>query len=281
MRPLRHLERTLDLALQEIPTAAEGPLDLAWLDATIENEGVRLVAVLDASNVTGEIMPIRDVGEICRRRGAYLLVDAAQGGGLLVHDVEGSGVDALVLTGHKGLLGPPGTGAVYLRQPESVEPLIRGGTGSRSDEEKQPGFLPDRYEAGTANVPGVAGLAEGVRYLRRRGLKAIRSRVGELTALLIEGLASIRRVKIHGPLDPARRVGVVSFTVEGLSTSDAARALEEHGILCRPGLHCAPRAHRTLGTTPQGTVRFSLSSFTTEEEIRRAVEAVRRVTGSH
>lgn len=280
MRPLRHLEQGLDLEIEIVPPAGDDPFDLERLGESLAERGARLVAVLDASNVTGAILPVREVAALCRRHDAFLLVDAAQGAGMLTHDVERDGIDALAVTGHKGLHGPQGTGALYLRDGDAVQPLLRGGTGSRSEEETQPGFLPDRFEAGTPNVPGIAGLGEAVRELRRQGLNSIRSQVRELTALLIDGLLEIPGLRIHGPADPSRQVGIVSFTLDRCSTSDAARALGARGILCRSGLHCAPRAHRTLGTLSQGTIRFSMSSSTTGEEIRLAVTAVREVASS-
>jgi selenocysteine lyase/cysteine desulfurase len=216
---------------------------------------------------------------LCRRHGAFLLVDAAQGVGLLDHDVERDGADALAITGHKSLLGPQGTGALYLREPERVEPLVRGGTGSRSEEETQPGFPPDRFEAGTLNVPGLAGLAAGVRYVRAAGPAALRDRVRERTARLDEGVRNLPGVTVLGPADPTDRVGIVALTVTGRTTSDVARHLERDGILCRPGLQCAPRAHRTLGTLPQGAVRLSVSASTLPEEIDAAVDSLAGLTG--
>jgi cysteine desulfurase family protein len=277
MRPLRYLEQRLELDVRVVPPAGEEPLDLERLEGLLNDGGARMVCALDASNVSGAILPLREVGALCRAHGAFLLVDAAQGAGLLTHDVERDGVDALCVTGHKHLLGPQGTGALYLREPERVEPLLRGGTGSRSEEETHPPFPPDRFEAGTANVPGLAGLAAGVRHVRRQGPAAIRARLRDRTAELLDALRSVPGLRVHGPADAGRRVGIVSFTLAGISTSDTARALAARNIYCRAGLHCAPRAHRTMGTLEQGTVRFSLSGATTCGELRRAVDAVREV----
>ena len=277
MRPLRWLERSRGVRVEIIPPGDKSPVDLDWLEAKLGSDDVRLVTVLAASNVTGEVMPIARVSALCRGKRAFFLVDAAQGAGLVDIDVERDYVDALAVTGHKGLCGPPGTGALYLRDPGAVEPLIRGGTGSRSEEEHQPDFAPDRFEAGTANVPALAGLAAGVRYVKGQGRKRLAARLGELVSLLIERLGAIRGVVLYGPADPARRFAIVSFTIEGLRTSDVARSLERRGVLSRPGLHCAPRAHRTLGTFPGGTVRLSLSAFNTAGEVEAAGEAVRDI----
>ncbi len=284
MRPLRWLERSRGARVEIVPPAADSPLDLAWLASKLGSKlasgRVAVVTLVAASNVTGEIMPVAEVGRLCREHGACFMVDAAQGAGALDIDVERDCVDAVALTGHKDLYGPPGTGALWLREPEAVEPLTRGGTGSRSDEEEHPVFAPDRFEAGTPNVPALAGLAEGVRFVRKRGRGAILAHARSLAARLADGLASIPGVRLRGPEDAGGKVGIVSFTVDGRATSDVARGLGDRGVLSRPGLHCAPRAHRTLGTFPGGTVRFSLSVFNTEEEVDSAAAAVREVAAS-
>ena len=279
MRPLRWLEASRGVRVEIIPGTPGAPVDLEWLGGKLDSAEPRLVALQAASNVTGEVMPVGRVGALCRERGAFLLVDAAQGAGILDIDVERDCIDALAVTGHKSLLGPPGTGALYLRDPARVEPLIRGGTGSRSEQEEQPDFSPDRFEAGTPNVPGLAGLAAAVRYLKEQGLAAVRERHSELAALLTGRLRAVPRVRLHGPSDPAEHLAIVSFSVEGIESDALARELECRGILCRPGLHCAPRAHRTLGTFPGGAVRFSLSTFNTEQEIEEAVAAVGDIVG--
>jgi len=287
MRPLRWLERSRDVRVETIPAARPpgggngSAVDLEWLEKRIASSQAgrtcRLVALQAASNVTGEVMPLAEVGALCRRSGVFLLVDAAQGAGTLDIDVERDGIDALAVTGHKDLYGPPGAGALWLRDAASVEPLVRGGTGSRSEEEEQPDFPPDRFEAGTANVPALAGLAAGVAYLRSRGVDAVRAHMDDLAERLRSELREMPGVTLHGPGDEHGRLAIVSFTVEGIATSDLARELERRGVLCRPGLHCAPRAHRTLGTFPDGTVRLSLSGFNTRDEVTGAVAAVRDI----
>jgi cysteine desulfurase/selenocysteine lyase len=262
MRPLRWLEEAREIRLDLIPPGADCPLDLTWLEREVSRGDCRLVTCMLASNVTGEPMPWARVGALCRNHGVFFLVDGAQGCGVLDLQVERDHVDALALTGHKSLYGPPGTGALYLRTPELVEPLVRGGTGSRSEEEVQPTFLPDRYEAGTRNTPGLAGLAAGVRHVRQRTPAALCAHLDSLRGLLAQHLDGLPGVTLHGP---------------DATGSQVARRLEQRGVLCRPGLHCAPRAHRTLGTHPGGTVRFSLSSFTTAQEVEQAAAHLREI----
>jgi len=280
MRPLRDLERRRGLRIEAIPYAPEAGIDLAALRRRLAAGGVRLLALTMASNVSGEIFATAEVAALCREHGVFCLIDGAQGAGVVPLDVDKEGYDALAVTGHKALLGPPGTGALYLREPERVRPLVRGGTGSRSDSEEQPDFPPDCFEAGTQNVPAVAGLGEAVAHLGRVGLESIRAHHQELTGLLRQRLGLIPGVTLHGPADPARRVGVLSFTVAGQETHMVARELDRRGILCRAGLHCAVRAHHALGTFPGGTVRFSVSWSNTAEEMEQAADAVREIATS-
>jgi cysteine desulfurase/selenocysteine lyase len=275
MRPLRWLERERSVCVEVIPGSLARPVDLDWLRARLSRGEVRLVVVTSASNVTGQIMPFADVGALCRDAGVMLLVDGAQGAGVLDIDVEAARIDALAVTGHKGLLGPPGTGALYLRQPESVEPLIRGGTGSRSEEQEQPAFSPDRFEAGTANVPGIAALGAGVRYVMERTAGSIREHVARLSHDCAESLRDLSGITLLRTSARESFVGIVSFTVADIENGDVARELEVRDVLCRHGLHCAPLAHQTLGTIPAGTVRLSLSPSTTRDQISAAVLAVK------
>jgi cysteine desulfurase family protein len=280
MRPLRHLESTRDLQLEFIPPAAEGPLDLTWLEHGLRGEPVAMVVVQAASNVTGALMPVTSIGRLCRRHRAFFLVDAAQGAGVMDLHVDRDGIDALALTGHKSLGGPQGTGALCLSRPEDVEPLLRGGTGSRSESEQQPEFAPDRFEAGTQNVPGLAGLGAAVQQLLRTGLQPKRERHRRLAGRLLEKLTEVPGLRLFGPTTAEGRLATVSFVIQGLSTSQVARELERHDVLCRPGLHCAPRAHQTLGTLPEGTVRFSLCGSNTAEEIDAATAALAKIATS-
>jgi selenocysteine lyase/cysteine desulfurase len=191
------------------------------------------------------------------------------------------GVDLLAFTGHKGLQAPPGVGGLVLGErvdAGALDPLVRGGTGSRSESEEQPDDLPDKYESGTANGTGIAGLGAGVRWVMERGVAAIRRHEVALTAALVGGLAAIPGVTVYGPRHAQQRTAVVSFTADGLRVSDIGLRLDDDfGILCRVGLHCAPAAHRTIGTFPAGTVRLAAGALTTHEDIVTTIEAVRAI----
>ena len=279
MRPLRALERQ-GVEVTVVPCSPEGLLDPRDVERALQPH-TRMVVLTHASNVVGTLLPIREVGEIARRHGVLFAVDAAQTAGAVPIDMEADAVDILCFTGHKALLGPMGTGGLVLGErvdPSDLRPLRQGGTGSRSEFEEHPDFLPDLCEAGTPNAVGLAGLLAGVRWVQERGVEAIRAHEQALTTRLLEGLGEVPGVTVYGPRDAARQTGTLSFNVEGLEPSEVGLVLdEEYGVLCRVGLHCAPAAHRTLGTFPRGTVRFAVGCFTTLEEVDAAVEAVRAI----
>jgi len=276
MRPLRALERQ-GVELTVVPASPAGVLQPRHFEHALRPH-TRLIVLNHASNVVGTLAPVREVGQIAREHGIWLVVDAAQTAGVYPIHMPADNIDILCFTGHKGLLGPQGTGGFILgeRVPaDAIEPLMRGGTGSRSEEEHQPEFLPDRFESGTLNAAGIAGLKAGLEFLREEGIQKVRAHEMALTRRLLDGLRAIAGVQVYGTGDPAQQVAVVSFNIAGMSPSEAALALdEEFGILCRVGLHCAPAAHRTIGTFPQGTIRFSPGYFTTSQDIDRALEAV-------
>ncbi len=284
MRPLRALEAR---GVEVVTTAGtlEGAVDLdrfaESVRAAAEGGRLRLVVINHASNVCGTLAPLRAIADLTHAAGGWLLVDAAQTAGVVPIELAREGIDLFAFTGHKGLQGPPGTGGLILADgfdPGLLTPLVFGGTGSRSDSEEQPSFLPDRFESGTPNGPGIAGLGAGLRWVRSRGPEAIRAHEIELTRILIDGLGVLPGVTVQGPADPALRVAVVSFTVAGRHASEIGGRLdEEHGLFCRVGLHCAPSAHRTLGSYPGGSIRFAPGPLTTQDEARAAVRAVARV----
>jgi len=280
MRPLRGMEG-IELAI--IPCGRDGSLDLAAAGRLI-TPGTRLVVLNHASNVVGTILPVREVAELVHRAGALLLVDAAQTAGAVPIDMQALAIDLLAFTGHKALLGPPGTGGLVIGErvdTAGLEPLFRGGTGSRSEFEIQPEDCPDKFESGTPNGVGIAGLAAGVRYVLRHGVAAIREHEVMLIRELAEGMADIPGVTVYGPADPTQRTATLSFTVAGRRVSEIGLRLdEEHDILCRVGLHCAPAAHRTIGTFPEGTVRLAAGLSTTLADVRAAVAAVAKVVAS-
>jgi len=277
MRPLHALGEQRGITIEVVPAAADGTTNPADFGRALE-PGAALAVVNHASNVSGTIAPLAEIAVACRERGVPLLVDAAQTAGSLPLDMKALGIDMLAFTGHKSLLGPTGTGGLCLAESVDTErllPLVHGGTGSQSELELQPSFLPDRYEAGTLNAVGIAGLLAAVSYVRQTTVERIRAHELSLTRALAHGLRSLRGVSVYGPADTERQVSVVSFTIEGMQASEVAVRLEdEFGILVRSGLHCAPSAHRSLGTYPRGTVRFGLGYFNTEAQVERALEAV-------
>jgi cysteine desulfurase/selenocysteine lyase len=279
MRPLRALERERGVIVEDIPAALPDLVDLDALERRLAADPeVALVAVTAASNVTGRLAPLQAIGELCEQHGAFFLVDGAQAVGSVAFDVQRLRIDALALTGHKSLYGPTGTGALYVRQSARVQPLLHGGTGSRSEEEQQPAFVPDRFEAGTPNVCGIAGLGAGVQPLLTDGVENARQRQQELYLQLQRGLLALPGLTLHGAGDPAQHLAILSFTVEGWTTSALARELDRADIYCRPGLHCTPRAHHALGTFGAGgTVRFALGSHDGPEQVEQALARLSRV----
>jgi len=276
MRPLRDLEKK-GIEMDIVPCSSEGKLNPQELEKRIRSN-TRMIVLNHASNVTGILLPINEVGTISRRHNLLFLVDAAQTAGAYPIDMEKDGIDLLAFTGHKSLYGPQGTGGLVIGErvkEREMIPLKQGGTGSRSEFEEQPDFLPDRFESGTPNGVGLAGLLAGVQFVLEKGVKQIRQREIGLIERLIGGLKEIPQAKLYGPKNMEHRIATLSFNLERLSPSDVALRLErEFGILCRSGLHCAPAAHRTIGTFPEGTVRLGLGAFNTDGEIETVIEAV-------
>ena len=275
-RPLMRLEQsgTEVSIVQALPDGTISPQDIA---AQIRSN-TRLIVSIHASNVNGAILPVAEIGTLAHAYGALFLVDAAQTAGSIPIDVEEMQCDLLAFPGHKGLLGPQGTGGLYIREGLTLSPLMEGGTGSDSSNPFQPEFEPDRYEAGTQNLPGIAGLSAGLSYLMTRCVKDVSEWEHVLTQRLLEGLADIKSVTLYGPPLGRRRSAVVSFNIKG---KDAARVAEELAtewdIASRSGLHCAWLAHCTQGTAKIGTVRLSPGPFTGIGDVDQAVAAVRAI----
>jgi cysteine desulfurase family protein len=273
-RPLRELERR-GVRISMAPAGPDGVVRPESVASQLE-PNTRLIVLIHASNVNGALNPIDEVGRMARERNICFLVDAAQTAGAVPIDVEAMNIDMLAFPGHKGLLGPQGTGGLYVRESILLEPLKMGGTGSDSESPLQPAFTPDRYESGTLNSPGIAGLNEGVKYLLQRGVGEIQRRERTFTERLLGGLAEIPRVRLYGPANPSERTGVVSFNIEGRDPVTVADQLDRgFEIACRAGLHCAYLAHQTQGTARTGTVRFSLGALSIEGDVDVAVSAVR------
>jgi cysteine desulfurase/selenocysteine lyase len=276
MRPLRHLEASQDVTVHVVECDPRGALDPEQLAAALR-EPTRMVAVTHASNVTGALAPIERIADITHAAGALLLVDAAQTAGAYPIEMPEMGIDYLAFTGHKSLFGPQGTGGLAMTA-AAPRPITFGGTGSNSEEERQPDLLPDRLESGTLNGVGFAGLAAGIGYIAGHGVETIKRRGQARLGRLLEGLLGTPGVQVHGPADPERQIGVISISFDERSPAEAGLLLDdEFGVLCRVGLHCSPAAHRTIGTVPTGTVRLSLSDMTSDEHIDRALVAVREL----
>jgi cysteine desulfurase / selenocysteine lyase len=277
LRPLRWLERERGIAVTIVPASPAGQVEAQRLADAISDH-TALVVVCQASNVCGAVQDIASMGAACRARGVPLLVDAAQSAGVVDLDLDRDGIDLLAFAGHKGLLGPTGTGGLVLADGFDggrLRPLVCGGTGSRSDSTEQPDALPDRFESGTLNVAGLAGLAAGLQWLQDQGGPTIvgRHEAALRRRFITRAAADVPGFDWSGPED--RAVGVVSFNVAGLTPSHLGDQLSERfGILGRQGLHCAPEAHRTLGTFPTGSLRFGFGPFNTEADVDAAVVAL-------
>jgi cysteine desulfurase family protein len=236
---------------------------------------VKMLAVTGASNVTGAILDTRAVGEACAEKGVLLLVDAAQSAGSIPFDT--SRVDVLIGTGHKALLGPQGVGFAWFREGVTPEPFMEGGTGSDSQSDLTPAYLPDRFEAGTMNAPGIAGLKAGVEYVRNLTVKGIREKEISFVSTIMDALLREAGVTVYGPADPAMRASLVAFNVIGRDPALIAAALDRRGVAVRAGLHCAPEAHKFAGTFPEGAVRVSPGAMTRRRDVDAFAKILRRV----
>lgn len=272
IRPLRALE-SAGVSYTTVTCNQRGELNPADLEQALQ-PNTRLIALTHASNVAGTLMPVAEAGIIARRHNLAFLVDAAQTAGVFPVDVEKLNIDLLAFPGHKGLYGPTGTGGLYVREGISLVPLRYGGTGSQSESEQQPEIMPEMCESGTVNTIGISGLGAGIEFLLEKGLDRILEHETALLEQLRAGLAAIPGMIIYGP-GQQPQAPVLSVNIRGNDSSEVAFLLDRiHDIAVRSGLHCAALAHRTLGTTRQGTVRFGVSYFNTAEEIRQAVRAM-------
>lgn len=276
LRPLTTLA-SLGVEVTYVEADPWGVIDPADIERSFK-ENTKMVVMVQASNVTGSVYDISAVGDACRKKGVVFLVDAAQTAGVVDIDVGRMNIDLLAVSGHKSLFGPQGTGFLFAGENIDLDPLIEGGTGSRSEKDSHPGFLPDRLEAGTPNSPGIAGLRRGVEYVLKRGINKIHAHEMELVGIFLEGVKDLERVRVYGADAPGERVGVIPVNVDGIDPGELSLQLDDdYGILVRPGLHCAPFAHRALGTFPEGAVRISFSALNTRREAEKAVEAFRTI----
>jgi cysteine desulfurase family protein len=280
VRPLKKLEQQGVKVTRLSPSGDTGVMSPRDVEAAI-TEDTKLVVITHASNVNGVIQPVEEYGAIARRHNIIFMVDAAQTAGKYPIDVEESNIDLLAFSGHKGLFGPPGTGALYIGNRVELDSLREGGTGSYSEQEEQPIILPDRYESGTLNGVGISGLGAGLKFIFDEGLERISAHEQSLTNRLVEGLLHIQRIILYTAKDGAKQVPVISFNIEGYEPGEAGAILDQaFDIKVRTGLHCAPAAHRILGTLPLGTIRLSPGYLNTMDEIELTVKAIERITRS-
>ncbi|GFN37164.1 aminotransferase class V-fold PLP-dependent enzyme [Tepidimicrobium xylanilyticum] len=277
LRPIKAMERQ-GVEITIVKGDSAGRINPKDIEKSIK-KNTKLIITTHISNLTGTIMPIEEIGKITKKKGIYFLVDAAQSAGVYPIDVEKMNIDMLAFPGHKGLLGPQGTGGLYIREGLDVRELSQGGTGSVSYELEQPNILPDRYESGTLNGPGIIGLGAGVKYIMEKGMDSIRKHEEELTMHFIEEITKINNVKVYGPLNVEEQGAVVSINIGNQDSSEISYILDQsYNIEVRPGIHCAPIAHETMGTLEQGTVRFSFGPFNTHEEIELGIKAIREIS---
>ena len=284
MRPLVQLEG-LGVEFSRIPGTETGELVLDAVEGMIK-ENTRAIVMSHASNICGTVNPIAEVGAICKKHGLKFFVDSAQTAGVLPIDMKEMNIDALCFTGHKSLLGPQGIGGFIIREDliDQIYPILSGGTGSISHTEETPDFMPDKFEPGTMNLPGIVGLNAGLKWIQDRGLENIASHELALTQRFLDGMKPLEEeglVRVCGLKGTEGRVGVVSIQTLKADCADAAFRLDfEYGIATRVGLHCAPNAHKTLGTFPTGTIRFSFGNFNTEADADAAIKAVTEIARS-
>lgn len=237
-------------------------------------KNTKIVSVVHASNVLGTILPVGEIGNICRKMGVIFMIDAAQTAGCVPIDVETMNIDILAATGHKGLLGPQGTGLLYLKEGIEPMPLVDGGLGEAEDTSE----IPDRLEAGTMNTPGIGGLGSGVEFILKEGIDRIKKHEEKLIRQLIDGLKGLKGISFIGTMDAVKRVSLVSFNIDGKEPSQVGYILDnEFGIMTRCGTHCAPEAHKTTGTYPQGSIRVSPGYFNTEKEVEEFLRAINKL----
>lgn len=276
LRPIKELER-IGVENTIIWANKLGQIDPNEIKEAIK-ENTKMIATTHISNLTGTILPIEEIAKIAKDYEIIYLVDAAQSAGVYNIDIPGMGIDLLAFPGHKSLLGPQGTGGLYIRDGLDIASLIQGGTGSDSHSLTQPQAMPDKFESGTPNTPGIIGLGEGIRFINKTGISNIRKHEEELTEHFIREVSKIKGLSIYGPKSIDLQAAVVALNIDNMDSSELAYILnEEFDIYVRPGLHCAPLAHKTIGTLEQGAVRFSFGFFNKHEEIEYSIKALNKI----
>ncbi len=276
-RPLLHLQKKLGTSFTKTSTSLDGEIDWSQFQSAISSK-TKLIAFIHGSNVSGTLTPIAEIGEQARKHGIPFLVDASQTAGSYPIDVEAMKIDLLAFPGHKGLLGPLGTGALWVREGIELKTLREGGTGSFSEEDQQPLNWPDIHESGSHNLVGIAGLKASAQYLKEKGIEKIRKHKENLMRQFLEGIHPLKKTRIIAPSKVEKNAGVISLQFEGLNPNQVATHLdEEFRIQVRPGLHCSPWAHQSFQTYPEGTVRFSFGESNSEKEIEAVIQALKKI----
>ena len=277
IRPIKALEK-LGIENTIVQCDKDGFLDVKDLKKAIK-PNTKLIVTTHASNVCGTLIDIKTVSEIAKLHNILYLVDASQTAGVYNIDLKEVYADMLAAPGHKGLLGPQGTGILYIREGLNINILKEGGTGSKSEDLFQPDLFPDKYESGTHNTPGIAGLNEGVKFILKEGINKIKEHEEELCRYMLDRLNEVPNIKIYGTKDANKRASVIAVNIGNMDSGEITFLLDnEYDIATRSGIHCAPLAHKTLGTFEQGAVRFSMGYFNTKEEIDKAIEALKEIS---
>ncbi|MDD2396788.1 MAG: aminotransferase class V-fold PLP-dependent enzyme [Tissierellia bacterium] len=278
LRPIKKLESS-GVENTIVRCASDGTINLVDLESAIK-DNTKLIVTTHVSNLTGTIFPAEEIGKICKKHNILYLLDASQSAGVLPIDIKKYNISFLAMPGHKGLLGPQGTGALLINSDMQIEKLKEGGTGSQSSSLEHPNFYPDKLEAGTHNLPGIAGLNAGLKYILNRGIESIYSHEKGLLDIFIAEMRKNPKIKIYGPESIEHRIGVVPININGMDSSEVADILDtEYRIAVRPGLHCAPLAHKAIGTEKLGAVRFGVGPFNKITDIMAAVDALNKISG--
>ncbi len=279
LRPIKEMEK-YGVENTIVQCAKDGRVKVEDIEASVRSN-TKLVVTTHVSNLTGTIMPIEEIGQMCKNKNILYLVDGSQSAGVMEIDMNKFNIDLLAVPGHKGLLGPQGTGALLINCEADIKQLKEGGTGSESSSMLQPNFYPDKLEAGTHNLPGIAGLNAGLKYILNKGTKSIYSHEKNLLDIFLNELKKNAKIEIYGPEDIDYRCGVVPINILDMDSSEVAYRLDtEYNIAVRPGLHCAPLAHKTIGTEKLGAVRFGIGPFNKRTDIMAAVKALNEISGT-
>lgn len=281
LRPLSSISNSKSIELDILPCSSEGILDINLFKSKIKSN-TKLVVISHSSNVVGAIQPLEEIGRICKENGIYLIIDSAQTAGVVPIDFYSINCSALAFTGHKALLAPQGIGGFLISDALNAEAssFIEGGTGSLSESIIQPDFLPDKFESGTLNTPAIAGLLEGINYINKEGINSIKQKEQELTRIFIEGLNNINSILIYGTKKADNMTSTISINSTLINNAELGYILDkEYGIMTRTGLHCAPLAHKTIGSFPEGTLRFSFGAFNDERDIDYVLSSLNKIIG--